>query len=516
MGMTRRLWLGGENPEPPKPVAVHGCAYLGADAPPAIERQTLGNVVAGGVAARMSPPAPVAELSRTLAFGLARAPVLPHVVVARAEPAAPSSTPARVASSAPAAAPRRGSEPPRSPPVNGLFRREVLDALHGVSSPEAEAKLPKPSAYGWGVLLVLASLALFVFGGAAVAKVEVTVVAFGALRDPKGVRAVAATLAGTVAEVLVRAGDEVREGHVLARLELAQLEATLKLREQELAVLEKEATRAERADAVYSRQTSRALRRRRAVMRRRSSLNQAIENQRRDQLARMSESVREGVASVNQELRIRESLQQALDAEQLLRSSVADIDVQLADIADRLESRARARRTEHARAVAAVAAARALIQQATIVAPAAGRVESLLVAAGSVVAPGRQLAQIVPSGAPRSIVAFLPSRETAFVSVGSRARVEVESLPVSEFGQASAEVARISTDIAKPEELVAQFGEAKRGSFVRVELELLPGNETAQMAPHLRSGELVKVRLHRRERRIISLMFEFARTWLGP
>jgi hypothetical protein len=86
---------------------------------------------------------------------------------------------------------------------------------------------------------------------------------------------------------------------------------------------------------------------------------------------------------------------------------------------------------------------------------------------------------------------------------------------VSEFGQAQAKVTRISSDIAKPEELADQFGEVASGSFVRVELELLPESETAAMSPHLRSGERLKVRLLRRERRIISLMFEFARTWLG-
>ena len=134
---------------------------------------------------------------------------------------------------------------------------------------------------------------------------------------------------------------------------------------------------------------------------------------------------------------------------------------------------------------------------------------------GSVVQPGQVLAQVVPSGALRSIVAFLPSRETAFVSVGSEARVEVESLPINEFGMARATVTRISADIAKPEEMTAAFGEVAPGSFVRVELTLSNESENQEMSPHLRSGERVTVRLHRRKRRILSLMFEFARKWIG-
>jgi membrane fusion protein len=389
-----------------------------------------------------------------------------------------------------------------------------VNALHGVCDDEATV-LPQPTAYGWGILLLIGSLALFVFGGAAIAKVEVTVVASGALRAPEGLRAVASMLPGAVAEVLVKAGDEVREGQVLARLEVAQLEATLALREQELSVLQKESAAAQRADVEYSEQMARALRQRRSVLHRRVGINQTLRSQRKDQLERMSESVRQGVASVNQELGTRELLQDAQEAEQLLRSGIADIDMQLAETTTRLEDRAQARRTELANASAAVTEARSLIERASIRSAAAGRVESILVRPGSVVDAGQLLAQVVPSGGLRSIVAFLPSRETAFVSVGTVARIEVESLPVTEFGQAQAKVTRISADIAKPQELVEQFGEVSAGSFVRVELELSPESVTDAMTPHLRSGELVKVRLHRRERRIISLMFQFVRNWLG-
>jgi hypothetical protein len=34
------------------------------------------------------------------------------------------------------------------------------------------------------------------------------------------------------------------------------------------------------------------------------------------------------------------------------------------------------------------------------------------------------------------------------------------------------------------------------------------------MDPHLRSGERVTVRLHRRERRVITLLFDFVRKWM--
>mgnify|MGYP003494115916 CR=1 FL=1 len=61
----------------------------------------------------------------------------------------------------------------------------------------------------------------------------------------------------------------------------------------------------------------------------------------------------------------------------------------------------------------------------------------------------------------------------------------------------------------------AAFGEALPGSFVRVELMLIENDAQAKMAPHIRSGERVTVRLHRREQRVITLVFEFVRKWLG-
>jgi multidrug resistance efflux pump len=487
-------------------------------APQAVRRQAPVVVVAPPRApVVMAPIAAVAPAASPAPAILAVPAALPALAAlpASVAAAAPVAAPARVAVPAPVAEPAAQSPAPApaADPAK-LFRREALDAVYGLSGSEDDAKLPKPSTYGWAILALIGSLALFIFGGAALAKIEVTVVAQGALRAPQGLRAIAATLPGSVAEVLVRAGDDVEAGQILARLDVAQLEATLTLREQELETLQRESAVAERADVEYAKQMERALLQRRGVLHKRSSINHALKSQRKDQLDRMSESVRQGVATVNQELGTRELLQDALESEQLLRAGIADIDMQLAETATRLEDRALSRRTELARAVAAVTEARSLIERADIRSPAAGRLESLLVSPGSVVEAGQQLAQVVPNGALRSIVAFLPSRETTFVQAGTLARVEVESLPVSEFGQAQAKVTRVSTDIAKPQEMVNQFGEAAPGSFVRVELELAPETEQAKMAPHLRSGERVLVRLHRRERRIISLMFEFVRTWL--
>jgi multidrug efflux pump subunit AcrA (membrane-fusion protein) len=391
-----------------------------------------------------------------------------------------------------------------------LFRREALDAQYGSNEPRTS--LPQPTGSNWGILAVVASLVIVLFVGALFASVEVTVKAPGALRAPEGLRPVESAIGGAIAEVSVHAGDEVSAGQLIARLAVAQLDASLTSKRQELEALKQQNALGEASDKAYAQRIDTALQGRRRVLQSRRQLNQELRAQRRDLLDRTHEAVREGVGSLNQELASRESLHEALDAGQLLRSNLADIDVQLADVRNQLAERALARDIALARAQAALLEVETLIAHAEVRSPAAGRIESLLAKPGAVVQAGQLIAQIVPAGAPRSIVAFLPASETAFIAVGTSARVELESLPVSEFGMAQATVRRISADIADPQEQAAAFGQATPGATVRVELEIDSASD--KMTPHLRSGERVIVRLHRRERRIISLMFEFARTLL--
>lgn len=375
--------------------------------------------------------------------------------------------------------------------------------------------MPTPTLGSWGLLAVLASLVLLLTAGAALATVEVTVRAPATLRAPEGLRAVEAVISGSIQRVFVASGDRVEAGQLVARLEEARLEAAVELRERELQVLTAEVERASRGDRALLERTERALGHRRSSHYRRADIKRKRSTQRLERLDRMRSLVSAGVASQEDELVARESLQQSSEEIASLESELADVDVTLAEARNAWEARELQRQASLDRGRAAVKEAKDLLAMTEIRAPAAGRIESLLVSAGKVVQPGDVLAQIVPVDAPRSIVAFLPTRETAFVQSGSLAKVEVESLPVGEFGMANAVVTRISSDIAKAEELSNVFGEAVAGSFVRVELDLSDAGENDAMAPHLRSGERLIVRLHRRQRRVISLMFDFVRKWVG-
>lgn len=196
-----------------KPCPVRGLRLLTEDV-----------VAAPGVAASTATPVAVA---------LPVAPV--RVAPVRATPSAAEPVPAAKQPSLaqPAAAPVAPRAVAAPEAKRELFRRVALDAHYGT---DLEA-LAEPKAGAWTVLLVLTSLVALLFVGSALLSIEVTVKAPGALRAPNGLRSLESVLSGAITEVLAQAGDEVEAGQVVARLEEAQLESTLTLRERELEVL---------------------------------------------------------------------------------------------------------------------------------------------------------------------------------------------------------------------------------------------------------------------------------------
>ena len=443
-----------------------------------------------------------------------------------------AATEARAAAEAPRrspAAPRAAAEPARraehersrsaspapsaeSAPAGRLYRTAAGDARRVDDlGPELAANVKGRS---WSLLLLIVSLISLSFVGAGLASVEVTAEARGVLRAPNGLRPVASVLAGAITEVQVQSGDAVDRGQVIARLEATELRAGLVARERELALVRDDVARSERHDAQLEAESARALSRRRAALRERIEVNAERRDQRHVRDQSVAVLVRDGGASRAEGLAAKEALQDATEQVSALTNELALLELEIADRARQAQERDSARKSQLGRAEAGLAEARTLLDATEIRAPAAGRVESLLVTPGVVVAAGGVLGHIVPSGSPRTVTAFVPSQEIAFVQPGAPASVEVQSLSVSEFGLARARVTRVSADVATAGEVQTALNEALPGSFVRVELELLDGSESAKMEPLLRSGERVQIRLHRRQQRLITLLFDFVQRWV--
>jgi multidrug resistance efflux pump len=394
----------------------------------------------------------------------------------------------------------------------GLFRKAAVDArrVDGVEPDFSTGVKPK----SWSLLLLLASLVGLLFTFAALASVEVTAEAPGVLRAPNGLRPVASALAGSITEVLVRGGDAVEPGQVIARIEATELRASLMNKLRELEIVREDVTQASVHDKQIEAQSARANQRRRAAIQQRIDLNAERLRQRREQNEDLASLVREGGASRAEGMNAKEALQEASELVSALGNDLALLDLEVSDRARQGQERESTRRTQLSRAEASVEEARALLAATEIRSPAAGRIESLLIAPGTVASAGGVLGNVVPNGAPRTIVAFVPSREIAFIQPGAPATVEFASLPVSEFGLGKAKVSRVSTDVATAPEVQGTLNEAATGPVVRVELELVDSPASEKTLALLRSGERVKVRLHRRERRLITLLFDFVQRWV--
>jgi adhesin transport system membrane fusion protein len=493
----------------PAPSVAHAPS---AQPEPSVAHAPFGS---GPTGTQASVPSPIFPRSRSARSGEAAAATASEAGVDSHSPVRVLRRPAPPASESPE--PKSPSRPENKaePTVEsgpGLFRKAALDARRG-DAPEVDFLAGfKPK--GWSVLLLLASLVGLLFMGAALAKVEVNAEAQGMLRAPRGLRPVASVLGGSISEVLVQSGDQVQQGQVVARLEATELRAALVNRERELATTQHEVTEADKRDRQIEERASQAMQRRRAALQARVDVNRERLAQRRKQADNYAELVREGGASEDQRLNIREALNAASENVSALSAELAQLDLEIADRARQWQERDTARRSQLARAEASVEEARTILASTEVRAPASGQIESVLATPGNVVEAGGLLGNVVPSGAPRTIVAFVPSRDIAFVTPGASATVEVQSLPISEFGLGKALVTRVSSDVATPTEVQATLGETLQGTVVRVELELTDSETSAQMDPHLRSGDRVTIRLHRRERRVITLLFDFVRRWV--
>jgi hypothetical protein len=123
---------------------------------------------------------------------------------------------------------------------------------------------------------------------------------------------------------------------------------------------------------------------------------------------------------------------------------------------------------------------------------------------------------VVAAGAPRNVVVYLPERDRAFVEKGAVVRVEVDQLPVWEFGALRGKVTRIANQIASQHDLTDTFGDkvALEEPLYRVDIALEEDAAYRTLKARLRPESLTNVRFTLRQRRAITLLFEPLYRWL--
>ncbi|HYH37201.1 MAG TPA: NHLP bacteriocin system secretion protein [Azospirillum sp.] len=113
--------------------------------------------------------------------------------------------------------------------MEGLYRKEALDHLGAVAELEDGLTLTPPAT--WAALAVLGALIAAAVAWSVVTRVPVSVAGQGILINPGGIVDVVSATQGRVEAVLVRAGDRVQAGQIVARVD--QMETAIKLEQLE-------------------------------------------------------------------------------------------------------------------------------------------------------------------------------------------------------------------------------------------------------------------------------------------
>lgn len=353
-----------------------------------------------------------------------------------------------------------------------LFRTEVMQ----VQSTQwlGSIRIGRPPSFAWltGIALaLLAGLLAFALLGEISRKARVS----GVLLPTGGLIGVTAPQAGTVAELLVKEGDEVQAGQPLLKIRserrLAQGDVAL-LNAQALAqrrqsldterLLQQQQAR-QRADALNDRLRS-------LQSEERQAQGELDSSRQRAQLAqksvdRFNELARSGYVSAAQ---VQQKQEELLDLQMRERSAERNLQALQRD-AQAVRADLTANETSLRSALALVDRNLASLSQeaneneargaALVQAPQAGRVATLSLHAGQSVLEGQALLSLVPqAGEGRGDQAleaqlFAPSRTSGFVQPGQQVWLRYAAYPYQKFGMARGRVVAVSQAPLSAQEL---------------------------------------------------------------
>lgn len=407
----------------------------------------------------------------------------------------------------------RAAAPHVANSASPLFRHEALKAYQngqGLTAPLNVVPLTC-----WAFLSVVGVALAAALTIATLGHVEITSRGRGVMRSPGAVQPLVIEADGIVRDVLVRVGEAVERGQLIARLDSTRLESSLYEAEKNLEMTLASAAEEERSLAQSTRRDRELLSERARLTERRISSQEQSMGRLQRQQSRYEELLTEGLLSEQAARDNEQTLAFEVRGLYALKDESTRIAQQLVDLERQrdLARREREQRLDLARS--RLESTRLLLQQTLIRAPRAGRVESLLVSAGEVILAGALFGRLVSSELPTQITAFVPERDRAFVRVGDAVRLELDQLPVAEYGSARARIERVSSETTSVEELRQALGEAApAGVSFRVDLALESDEHTLGLTSKLASGSLLTVRLPLRRRRVIGLIFDPIREYL--
>jgi HlyD family secretion protein len=370
---------------------------------------------------------------------------------------------------------------PAAPPAR---RAEFLPALLQL---QEEAPSPLPRVVLWTIVALTLALALW----ASVGRLDVVAVAEGRLVPRSQLRIVQPAEGGVMRELLVKEGQRVRAGQVLARMDARAAEADAATARNEIATRRLQLRRvdAELAGKALAREPDDPPRlhaqaeaqrearaqaheaslaeQRTAVARARREMQAATETRTKlagalpvleEQERAFAKLARDGYAG---RLMVAQRSRERLDAEQDLRAqehrvegaraAIEQGERRIAQIAAAYRAQLQAERAEAEAQLARLEQELEKLSHrqrlAELRAPADGVVKDLATQTpGAVLAPGTVLMTLVPDGEALVAEVWLANQDAGFVAGGQRAKLKLASFPFQRYGMLDATVARVSAD----------------------------------------------------------------------
>jgi membrane fusion protein len=395
----------------------------------------------------------------------------------------------------------------RSEPASRLFRQQAVLAYERGEKLASVLKLTTPPSWAFFAAVLTGLFAAISFG--VVGKMDVTGRGRGILRSPGGAQTLSAAIGGTVQRLYVHSGDKVSAGQLLVTLDATALRAELQQAMQNLEFVQKRL--AELTDHRELHERSLELLRTEAGLTQRRLRSEGDTLQTLTQRSAAYHSLgergfvaRTGVDEIREQMRNVERGRLALEQE-LAQTQLQQVLLQR----ERNEQLQRARADLDA-AQSKRSALEAMLAQTSVRAPSTGRVEGLDARIGDQVQLGQPLVTLVPVTPPTQVVVFAEDRDRAFLRIGSPARLEVDQLPVAEFGVLTGKVSSIGAHFASLRERQTTLGEEPTSPTpcYRVEVQLAQTAKNRALLERLGSGALVSVRFSLRQRRLITLVLE--------
>jgi len=364
------------------------------------------------------------------------------------------------------------------------LEREFAPAILAL---QAEPPSPLPRAVLRLVLLLVAALALWAFLG----RLDIVASAEGRLVPGSQLKIIQPAEGGVVRALLVREGDRVRAGQVLARMDVQAAEADARSVATELALKRLQLRRvdaelagtplapapgdppglraqveAQREARVRAHENALA-EERAAIARSRREMQAAAETREklaaalphlREQEEAFAKLGREGFAGkLMQSQRTRERMEAEQDVRaqehkvEGARAAIEQSERRMAQIAAAYRAQLRGERVEAEAQVARLAEEQAKLAHRTraaeLRAPADGTIKDLAThTPGSVLAPGTVLMTLVPEDGRLLAEIWLANQDAGFVRAGQAARVKLAAFPFQKYGMVDGRVLRVSAD----------------------------------------------------------------------